>query len=331
MTRDPIPEPLRLSLTADLAVPVDPVTGELTDMLAESFGPTTRALLHYGSRAQGRKPRADSAYDYFAIVDDNRAAYESLRDTVGTSYSAGMATALASRLPPNVIAVSRIVRGEALIAKCCVISTADWQHACSPAARDHFCHGRLMQVARLVWARDDETRDLVGTVMAGVRAHTFAWSRPILPAEFTGEEYLVAMVRRSLAGEIRPETGDHARTLVESQVDELGAIYRPLLDARVADGALVSPRAGVFSLARPVPAGERSRWAWYFRRSKARTTVRLFKHVALFENWLDYIVRKLERSGNAPVELTPRERRWPLIFLWPRFFRFLRTRSQRQQ
>src|SRR5215211_5228855 len=104
--------------------------GALAAFLARSLGPTTVAVLHYGSRAQGRHPRADSAYDYFVVVDNYRAAYESLAATVGTSYSAGLATALAHVLPPNVISVTDR-EGAGRLAKCCVISLDDFKRACS--------------------------------------------------------------------------------------------------------------------------------------------------------------------------------------------------------
>jgi len=40
----------------------------------------------------------------------------------------------------------------------------------------------------------------------------------------------------------------------------------------------------------------------------------------LYEGWLDYIVRKIDRSGGDQIVLTDRERRWPLIFCGPRYF-----------
>ena len=55
-------------------------------------------------------------------------------------------------------------------------------------------------------------------------------------------------------------------------------------------------------------------------------TARWLKHVLTFENWLPYVVRKVERRTGMRVELTALERRLPLIFLWPRLFRVLRNR-----
>jgi hypothetical protein len=52
-------------------------------------------------------------------------------------------------------------------------------------------------------------------------------------------------------------------------------------------------------------------------------------YVALYDDWLDYVVHKVARRSGVAIELSPRERRWPLIFLWPKAIRFLRSRPQR--
>jgi hypothetical protein len=46
-----------------------------------------------------------------------------------------------------------------------------------------------------------------------------------------------------------------------------------------------------------------------------------------FEDWLEYIRRKAERHTGREVVLTERERRMPLVFLWPRLFRYLRDKQ----
>jgi len=310
----------------------DTTAEDLSAYLAEVFGPSTVAVIHYGSHAQGRRPAADSAFDFFVIVDRYRDAYTSLKASIGTSYSPGLATALANRLPPNVIAVTQpLADGGGRRAKCCVISLAHLQWACSPRAWDHFCQGRLMQHVVLSWIRDGQNASAVADALASVRAHTLRWVAPSLPERFTVEEYLVTALRRSLSGEIRPESADHARTLANAQLETLGPIYRTMLDGEVAAGRLASDGPDSYRLLAPPSAAQRLRVRLYFHHSKLRATVRLLKHVVLYEGWLDYIVRKVERSGNAKVELTEREKRWPLVFLWPRVIRFIWTRPQRRQ
>jgi hypothetical protein len=44
-----------------------------------------------------------------------------------------------------------------------------------------------------------------------------------------------------------------------------------------------------------------------------------------FDDWLDYIVRKVERRSGVRIELTKAERRLPVIFLWPKTVRVIRA------
>jgi hypothetical protein len=183
----------------------------------------------------------------------------------------------------------------------------------------------------VTWVRDEAAERAVQAALASVRAHTRVWVAPSLPEHFTVEDYLTMALRRSLSGEIRPEAADHARTLVAAQAEVLGPAYRAVLDDYVATGHMVAEDADRYRLATPASGWDRFRVGLYFQHSKVRATTRLLKHVVLYDGWLDYIVRKVERSGSGTVELTAREKRWPLIFLWPRVIRFIWTRPQKGQ
>jgi hypothetical protein len=50
------------------------------------------------------------------------------------------------------------------------------------------------------------------------------------------------------------------------------------------------------------------------------------KSILLYDRWLDYLREKAERRTGTPLELSPRERRWPLIFLWPKAVRLMTSR-----
>jgi hypothetical protein len=66
----------------------------------------------------------------------------------------------------------------------------------------------------------------------------------------------------------------------------------------------------------------------YFRWSLLRATARWGKHVLSFEGWLDFLVRKARRHSGQDIVLSERERRAPLVFLWPRVFRYLRQKDR---
>ena len=101
--------------------------------------------------------------------------------------------------------------------------------------------------------------------------------------------------------------------------------YDKLLTEACSEGLVVREGQGYRSALLPGPMARLRRSA-YFTVSKFRVTARWLKHVLTFENWLPYLVRKVERRTGMRVELTALERRLPIFFIWPRVFRVLRNR-----
>jgi hypothetical protein len=131
--------------------------------------------------------------------------------------------------------------------------------------------------------------------------------------------------------EVRPEPAGRADALWEAQKAVQAPVFEALLAELAGRGELAAaPGApGEMLPTRPVGRGERVRLELYFRRSIVRSTSRWLKHTVTFEGWLEYIVRKASRHAGEPIELTDRERRWPLVFLWGRAFDYLRTKNRK--
>jgi hypothetical protein len=129
--------------------------------------------------------------------------------------------------------------------------------------------------------------------------------------------------------EVRPEPAGRADSLWDAQREIQIPVFEGLLRELEARGevAPVPGHAGWFRPVRPARAIERLRLGIYFRRSIGHATARWLKHVVTFEGWLDYIVRKASRHTGEPITLSERERRWPWIFAWGRFFRYLRHKD----
>lgn len=320
---------VRAALSAGLDAPPSPRAARLAAFLANAFGPATVALVHYGSHANQSDARPESAHDFFVIVDDYGAAYRSLAATVGTRYRPGVAAMLNRVLPPNVISVQERDATPPLRAKIAVFSLGAFQRAASSRAADHFVRGRLFQPAQLVWTRDEASRQAMLDAVIEARAGSFEWGRASLPPRFDAETYCRSLLAASFASEIRPETRDRVSALLDAQRTTIVPMYAALLEWLGRAGILVregeqytDPHSRRF--------WDRLRSATYLRRTKLRATMRWVKYVALYDDWLDYIVHKIARRSGVTIELSPRERRWPLIFLWPKAIRFLRTRPQRR-
>jgi hypothetical protein len=300
----------------------------LARALAAAGGGSVRAVIFFGSQRSGAVARNQwSAFDFFVLTEGYGRFYRGLRDAGKLRRSARLFAWLNSWLPPNQLSFRVTAEGGELHGKCAVIDAATFQRETSAERRDHFCAGRLFQPAQLVYALDEGARRSTLRALASAHATTLGWIRPSLPETFDAAEYCRTLLRVSLSKEIRPEPGGRSDALFEAQQGELVPVYGRLLEAFADDGELRRTGSDRFALSRPVTSGERRRTRAYFRRSTIRATLRWSKYVVTFEDWLDYLVRKAERHTGRQIVLAPRERRWPLVFLWPRVFRYLRDKD----
>jgi hypothetical protein len=149
-------------------------------------------------------------------------------------------------------------------------------------------------------------------------------------AAFDAESLGRRLLEICYAGEFRPEARNRSDTIFRTQRAHFAAVLAPVLEEEARVGRLVRGPDG-YRLARAPSAADVRRWRRYFRRSKARVTARWLKHVLTFDNWLPYILRKVERRMGRRVELTRIERAFPVPFLIPRAVALLFTRPEREE
>jgi hypothetical protein len=308
----------------------DPALDRAVERLASAAGDTLDGLVFFGSRRTGAV-RADawSAYDVFVIVPRYRPFYGAMHAAGLSGKGAGFLSVLSRWLPPTQYSIR--FPGSPVHFKAAVIRTDTFRRETSPRRRDHFCIGRLFQPSRILYARGDAMQAALVDALTLAHAETWRWSRPWLPAVFDADAYGGNALRVSMSWEVRPEPPGRAEALWEAQRAEQLPVFEVLLEALAARLELVPVDGEVARRWRPARgagAWETLRLEMYFGRSIARSTTRWLKHVLSFEGWLDYIVRKTSRHGGEPLELSERERRWPLIFLWPRVLRHLRTKKR---
>lgn len=321
---DPLREAIRAhALGAGAAGEVSRAAAEI----ARLGGGAVVAVVFFGSRKTRPSDDPWSAHDFFVLTDAYRPFYAALQAARTRRRSALLLALLNRWLPPSQIALRPSAGAGPLRAKCAVISLETLLRETSPRRRDHFCAGRLFQPTEVAWWRDDAAAEAVLSALVGAHRQSYAWVRPFLPEQFDAASYAHRLLTVSMRGEIRPEPRGRADVLFESQREYHRAVYALLLAELAAAGELVEPAPGRYALARPAGAWERLRVRLYFRRSLLRATARWAKHMLTFDDWLEYILHKARRHTGQPLELSERERRWPLLFLWPRLFRYLREKD----
>lgn len=303
--------------------PRDPVLDDLASALVEAGGGQVSAILLYGSHLQASSPDRWSAYDFVVLVEAYGPFYRALRSKGFLKRAAWVVTGLSHVLPPNLIAFDP-GRSDQALAKCAVFKDSHFRRALSVHAPDHFLKGRAAQRVALVWAKAPEVQDWVRKGLAEARGDIPRWVRPYLRKGFDERTFAETMLRVSYRAEIRPEHPDRVRQVFLAQEPVLMEVARRSLATAEETGLVRREGKGYRYVDPPGPLARMGR-STYFVWSKVRATARWAKYIFTFDGWLDYIVRKLERRAGMKMELSHRERRWPLLFLWPKVFKVLRV------
>jgi hypothetical protein len=191
----------------------------------------------------------------------------------------------------------------------------------------------MVEKGAVVWRRDETSGRWVEDRLDAARRGVMEWVAPYLDEEFDAASVGRRLLAVCYRGEFRPEAANRSDTIFEAQRTHFAEALGPVLEEGAKAGwlAAVDDAPGRYRLDAPPGWRARLRWRWHFIRSKARVTARWPKHVLTFDNWLPYILRKVERRTGMQVELTSLERRLPLIFLWPKVVRVLRARPAKER
>lgn len=313
---DPTPDHDRESL---------PQARAIAQSLVGAGGGAIRGILLFGSQLSAATPSEHSAWDLVVIVDDYAPFHRALVEAGHHRRSARLLTALAHILPPNITAFDP--GGGLPLAKCAIVSARDFERALSARARDHFLKGRMVQQVGVVWTRSPADARWVREWLAEARRDVLRWSAPWQEPAFSAAEFALRMLRVSYRNELRPESAGRVEAVFEAQRPVLVDLYTTVLEEAEARGRLHQRDDGRWEPTSPAGRGLALRLRLYFLRSKARATLRWAKHVLTFNDWLAYIQRKVARRTGLEFELTPRERRFPFLFLWPKVFKVLAHRK----
>jgi hypothetical protein len=309
---------------------VSPYTGPeparpIVDRLVEVGGGEIKAILLFGSQLVRATPSEHSAWDLVVVVDRYAPFHGALVAAGHHRRPAWLLDAMARVLPPNITAFDP---GEgAPLAKCAVVSTEHFARALGPRSPDHFLKGRMVQQVELLWRREPEDATWIEHRLAEARMNVLEWAGPFLDSPFTPAGLAHGFLSVSYGGEIRPESKGRVNDVFEAQRPFLTAAYTDVLEVAESLGRVRRLADGRFELVPPAGSAARRRVSLYFAVSKARATLRWFKHIVTFNDWLTYIQRKVERRTGSKIEITPWERRLPLLLLWPKVFRVLTSRG----
>lgn len=322
---------LRALIAEELAQPVAPGVRALADAIAREHGPSVAAILFYGSCL--REPEREGMLDLYVLVDDYRAFHGSRMQ------------ALANRmLPPTIL----YREGWGTRAKVAVISRAAFMFRLRPESRDTTVWARFCQPAALVHARDRQAAAWTAEAVARAVATAAGVAARLGPEEGTPRDFWCALFRNTYEAELRIEPGgDRGALIYEHAAERFDRLFGPALaEAGIGVGrgflppqgegaGEVSPAAGGHPAeARIRPqvadrAAARRAWRRRCRLGKALNLARLVKAAFTFAPHADYLAWKVERHTGRPLELSPFQRRHPVLAAPWVLWRLWRHRGRR--
>jgi len=291
-----------------------PALRELARQLRQRHHDAVEAVLLYGSCLRSGDIH-DGLLDVYLLCGSYRAAYGAVLPAVANRL-----------LPPNVFYYTMDFEDRTLRCKVAVISQGDFRRGCERWFQSYIW-GRFAQPVAVIYARDVVAENAVHRATQRAAATLLARSLPALPPEGDVLSLWEQALSLSYATELRTERPGRSRELVAAAAD----YYRVLTRAVAPD---LDPPLSLYEaggeLCYRCDAGRATRRAaavrWWLRRlqGKALSVLRLLKALFTFEGGLDYIAWKLQRHSGQRVDIPPRVRRYPLIFIWGFFWRLYR-------
>jgi hypothetical protein len=294
------------------------------------------AIVLYGSCLSADTRKTGAFFDFFVIVDSYRDYFaRTAHAMVGPVLPPSVFYTVFDGHAPRDAGDTRDTgdTGGALRCKYNVISRAQFIEETGPGASDIHTLGRFSKRVGLVHARDEASRQLVLSRIESAMRTVLGLTLTRLGSSFGFEELLLAQMGISYEGEHRVKEASKVRALLEAERAYYQAAYGALVAERVQTGELRRTATGAdgpdLELEQPgagAPAHEAARVATerFLARSRVRGVCRWPKYVLTVDNWVEIVLDKLERHNGVRLELTPLQRRYPLVFGWGHLARLLR-------
>ena len=297
---EPLPTALVELIAAENAMAAGPSILAVAEAARRRHGPGIAAVLFYGSCLRGGDD-VDGIVDLYLLAD----SYDQI-------HRGPLMRALNRLLPPNVYYIEAPFDGRTVRAKYALLTLAQFERLVGRRTLQSYFWARFAQPTIVLWVRERPIRERLTRVLATAVLTTASETLPLLDADAAGDALWSRAFREAYRTELRAEEPERGVALYEAFADRYDAItriiYRP-------------ERASL------VEARRRAERKWWRRRvvGKTLSVLRLMKSAFTFEDGATYLVWKIERHSGVRFELTPWQKRHPILASGTLFWRIYRA------
>ncbi len=310
--RPPLPAALLERIERQCAAPPPPACAAMTRALQETYGAALQGILFYGSCVRGMS-LTEGVADAFVVVDSYRNAHPKPWQAWLNAW-----------LPPNILYREIPTEAGLLRLKLALISMTDFSKGIRYGFHSYLW-GRFAQPVHILQARNAALRAEFHELLAHAVLTLLRTTAPSLREQVNNAETIwTHALALSYSTEFRAEPDSKAAELARHHLADYAALLEDSLPALEA----VLHREGHDSYTRRATAAgaHRARRQWRRRRRLGHLLwmLRLFKAAFTFSNGVDYAAWKIGRHTGVEIEVTPRLRRYPLLFGWGVFLKLVR-------
>jgi hypothetical protein len=199
-----------------------------------------------------------------------------------------------------------------LRAKVAVMTPSQFAAATHFRSLDTTIWARFSQPVAIAWTRDAAAKAGTVSLLARAVATAAHWAAYLGPEHGEPAAYWRALYAATYATELRVERSARSDEIVTHAA---GRYARLLAPAWRAVGVDFAAEAGEVRPSLTAPGRKQARRLWALRRAagKPLNIARLVKAASTFKGGADYLAWKAERHTQIPIDLTPWQRRHPIL------------------
>lgn len=285
---------------------VAPPIAAIVEAARQRHGSAVAAVLFYGSCLRLSSDEG-KIVDLYLVVDSYRAGYHTKLPAL-----------LNWLLPPNVYYLEAPFEGRQVRAKYAVVSRSDFAAGAGGRWFHPYLWARFAQPCRLAYCRDDEAGNAMISTLAGALRKCAREGLSLMTQRFSSRDLWIAVFRQTYRTELRAEPPERATQLYEANQAHFDRAAAAVMEApasepdkQTAEGLSDASRTWL-----PQVGGQgHIRMKWLLRRlqGKLLSVLRLMKAAFTFQDGAQYLLWKIERHSGVSIQLTPWQRRHPLL------------------
>lgn len=290
---------VRTIIAAEQSAPPPPRAVAMANAIRARHGETVEAFVFYGSGLR-EADNIEKMLDYYVLT-------QSYKDVHGFGPKAFASFAL----PPSVHFLEATdPDGQPMSSKYSIVSLPAFERRVVGKAREPMIWARFSQPCLIMNCVSEDLRNRLVSHLAKAVLHFADQAAPLMAGKMTARAFWSRALAESYRTELRAERPlERATEIVDrygQRYDALGeAIFGPVDD----HGLIAVPAASAVS-----KNATRLKWATRRWVGKPATALRVLKAAFTFDGGLDYVLHKLKSHSDVTLEVTPHQRRHPILW-----------------